>query len=188
MGQPKMLLPWRDTTVLGHSIAQWHRSGAAQVAIVCADAPPGIAAELERLGVSRGERIVNPDPARGMFSSIQCAARWEKWQAVPHIALSLGDQPHLSLATLQSVARFSAGHPECICQPSRAGRPRHPVFMPRNLLAALAHSEAGTLKEFLSSYADARQLLELDDPALDFDIDTPADYAAANERFEQASQ
>src|SRR5215203_1202084 len=107
MGRAKMLLPWRETTVLGTSIAQWRLAGAAQVTIVCAEGQPEIAADLDRLGVSRGERIINPDPARGMFSSIQCAARWEHRRSVQHVVLSLGDQPHLSLATLQSMARFA---------------------------------------------------------------------------------
>jgi molybdenum cofactor cytidylyltransferase len=188
MGRPKMLLPWRETTVLGHSIVQWRLAGAAQVVVVCAEGDSEIEEELDRLEVSRGERIINPDPARGMFSSIQCAARWEHWQSVQHIALSLGDQPHLSLATLRSMARFAAAHPENVCQPNRAGRPRHPVFVPKQMLHALAASQAANLKEFLAMRESTRQLLELDDPALDLDIDTPADYAAAKERFEQASQ
>jgi molybdenum cofactor cytidylyltransferase len=183
MGRPKMLLPWRETTVLGHSIVQWRLAGAAQVAVVCAEGDSEIEKELDRLSVSRSERIINPDPARGMFSSIQCVARWESWQSVQHIALSLGDQPHLSLTTLQKLVRFATNHPESVCQPSRAGRPRHPVFLPRKLLDELARSKASTLKEFLLSYADVRQLLEMDDPALDLDIDTPADYENVKKRF-----
>jgi molybdenum cofactor cytidylyltransferase len=188
MGRPKMLLPWRDTTVLGHSIAQWRLAGVAQVAVVCAEGDSEIEEELDRLNVSRGDRIINPDPARGMFSSIQCAARWESWHPIQHIVLSLGDQPHLSLPTLQGMTRFAAAHPESVCQPSRAGRPRHPVFVPKQMLHTLAASRAANLKEFLAKHGPARQFLEFDDPALDLDIDTPADYEAAKERFEQASQ
>ena len=35
--------------------------------------------ELDRLGFPPGNRIPNPDPQRGMFSSIQCAAAWGGW-------------------------------------------------------------------------------------------------------------
>ena len=31
MGRPKLLLPWRGTTVIGHIIYQWRELGAAQI-------------------------------------------------------------------------------------------------------------------------------------------------------------
>ncbi len=34
MGTPKLLLPWRDTTIIGHLISQWRELGAAQIAVV----------------------------------------------------------------------------------------------------------------------------------------------------------
>ena len=183
MGQPKMLLPWCGTTVLGHLVEQWGRAGATQIAVVHAAGDSGIVAELDRLGIGENQRVANHDPTRGMFSSIRCAAGWENWQRLPHVAFALGDQPHVPLTTLEALAQFAAVHLRKICQPSRAGRPRHPVFFPKELFESLAGSKAETFKEFLVPYADERQLLELDDPALDLDIDTPADYAAARERF-----
>jgi molybdenum cofactor cytidylyltransferase len=32
MGQPKLLLPWGKTSVLGHLIGQWQSAGAGQIA------------------------------------------------------------------------------------------------------------------------------------------------------------
>ena len=34
MGRPKLLLPWRDTTVIGAILRQWRELGAAQIAVV----------------------------------------------------------------------------------------------------------------------------------------------------------
>ena len=34
MGRPKLLLPWGETSVLGHLLNQWRQVGAAQVAVV----------------------------------------------------------------------------------------------------------------------------------------------------------
>src|SRR6188474_1351391 len=79
MGRPKMLLPWRGTSVLGHLIAQWVQLGARQVAVVCGAADRAIADELDRLEFPAHDRICNPTPEKGMFSSIQCAARWPGW-------------------------------------------------------------------------------------------------------------
>src|ERR1035438_4891955 len=90
MGRPKLLLPWGKTSVLGHLIAQWQALGAKQIAVVCAAADQAVFVELERLGFPATNRICNPAPDRGMFSSVQCAAQWEGWQpALTHWAIVL---------------------------------------------------------------------------------------------------
>ncbi len=180
MGRPKLLLAWKGTSVLGHLVAEWRRAGAGQVAVVCAAGDKDVPGELDRLGFPGTGRILNPAPERGMFSSIQCAARWPGWGAgLSHLAIVLGDQPHLRQATLQAMAEFSAAHPAQVCQPARSGRPRHPVLLPRAVFLALGKSGAATLKEFLGAFPVAT--LELEDPGLDLDIDSPADYAKALE-------
>src|ERR1039457_300895 len=122
MGQPKLLLPWGGTTVLGHLIEQWQALGAKQIAVVCAPGDLAVRTELDRLGLPEANRIYNPAPARGMFSSIQCAARWPGWQeGLTHWAIVLGDQPHLKLQTLQRVVDLSAARPDLVCQPARHG-------------------------------------------------------------------
>lgn len=184
MGQPKLLLPWGATTVLGHLLAQWQQVGAAQVTAVVAAGDAGMNGELDRLGFPRAHRVTNPDPARGMFSSIQCSARWSGWEPVlTHFAITLGDQPHLQVETLRAVAGFSSQHPGCICQPSFNGRPRHPVILPRTFLQELGEASCATFKEFLARKENCRRFIELPDPGLDVDLDSPADYEAALRRF-----
>src|SRR5438552_13106264 len=108
MGKPKMLLPWGGSTILGHLIGVWKQLGAEQIAVVCAPRDQALNAELDRVGLPREHRIVNPDPARGMFSSIQCAAQWKGWNArITHWAIVLGDQPHLPLSLLRSLLDFA---------------------------------------------------------------------------------
>ena len=184
MGRAKLLLPWGGTTVLGRLIAQWREVGAAQIAVLCANGDSNLNAELERLGISVQHRIVNSDPTQGMFSSIQCAARWQNWSsALTHVAIALGDQPHIANATLRAVAQFTSLHTESIGQPGRGGRPRHPVFISKAAFKALAGTNCATLKEFLAQRIAQVQLIESDDAGLDFDMDTPADYERAQRHF-----
>ena len=180
MGQPKLLLPWGGTTVLGHLIEQWQALGANQITVVCAPGDLAVRAELDRLSLPEENRICNPAPERGMFSSIQCAAQWPGWQAaLTHWAIVLGDQPHLQPQTLRQVLDFSAAQPAKLCQPAHHGHGRHPVLLPKPLFRQLAASTAATLKEFLAAQDQQVALCELDDPGLELDIDRPEDYARA---------
>jgi molybdenum cofactor cytidylyltransferase len=184
MGRPKLLLPWRGRTVLAHIVDAWQVAGARQIAIVCAAENSALLAELDRIGVKAAERIINPEPSRGMFSSIQCAAHWAGWaEGTTHWAITLGDQPHVEVATLRGVIEHAARNRDSIVQPSYQGRARHPVILPKADWQELAGATEATLKEFLMARQARRSLIEIADPALDCDIDTPADYEEAVRRF-----
>jgi molybdenum cofactor cytidylyltransferase len=180
MGRPKMLLAWEDTTVIGHLLRQWQELGAAQIAVVCATANAALTEELDRLRFPSHHRIVNPQPERGMFSSIQCAAGWNGWKPdLTHWAISLGDQPQVRLETLKQVMEFAASHFSSVCQPCHDGRGRHPVILPADVFSRLKDSRAANLKQFLVERGTPTRRCELDDPGLDLDLDEPADYERA---------
>ena len=183
MGSPKLLLPWSGTTVLGHLIHTWSQLPASQIVVVHEE-NNDILAELERLQFPFENRVQNPQPQRGMFSSVQCAAKWKGWKPeLSHWAITLGDQPQLKLGTLQALAAFAQKQPEEICQPSYRGRPKHPVIFSKKEFRILIDSMANNLKDFLASRSNAVRLIELDDAGLDFDLDTPSDYETALKHF-----
>ena len=184
MGRPKMLLPWGGTSVLGHLTSTWDRLAAKQIAVVVCAGVKEVHMELDRIQFPSGNRILNPTPELGMFSSIRVAAQWTGWKdSVTNWSIVLGDQPHLTDTTLRKIIEHAEKHSSEICQPSRLGRPRHPVVLPRAVFQSLADSKAETLKQFLQSYGTGAALCEMDDPGLDFDIDSPADYEQAVQRF-----
>ena len=179
--------PWGETTVLGHLVAKWRELGAAQIGVVT---PPlnlaerglgaPLAAELDRLGIGADDRIENPKPQLGMFSSVRCAAKWPGWRAgLTHWLLTLGDQPHVGTTTFRELLEFAGQHPDKVCQPARQGRPRHPVLLPGDVFRELVETPAADLKEFLLARAGNRACFESEDAGLDFDLDEPADYERA---------
>jgi molybdenum cofactor cytidylyltransferase len=176
MGRPKMLLPWRDTTILGHLVSHWQDLGAEQIVVIHG---PGneLNPELDRLRFPLEQRIENPQPDRGMFSSIQCAAEWDGWRrGLTHWAIVLGDQPHLRESTLCQLLDFARMRPDRICQPQWHGRPKHPVILPASIFATLRSSSCSDLKQFLTANSGTIALLACDDPGVAEDIDYPADY------------
>src|SRR3989442_1578671 len=184
MGKPKLVLSWGKTSVLGHLIEQWQQAAAKQIAVVHAGADQAVGADLDRLDFPVANRIVNPQPERGMLSSIQCAAAWDRWSSgLTHWAIVLGDQPHLRRETLRELLEFAADHPLQVCQPSRRGRARHPVVLPKPVFERLKDSRVETLKQFLQDNGGVVALREMDDPGLDFDMDTPEDYEKARRLF-----
>jgi molybdenum cofactor cytidylyltransferase len=180
MRQPKLLLPWDGTSVLGHLHRTWASLEAAQIAVVCAADAGELHAELDRLPVVAPSRIINLSPEKGIISSIQCAARWPAWQpGLSHFVIVLGDQPHLRRTTLEQLLRFAAAKPQYICQPLRGGRRRHPAILTSCVFAELRSTEAISLRCFLDSKPGSLAGLELAEPGLDLDLDSTADYERA---------
>jgi molybdenum cofactor cytidylyltransferase len=180
MGRPKLLLPWEKTSILGHLLEHWRSLNARQIAPVCAAGDTAMQSELDRLAVPKQDRIFNPNPERGMFSSIQCAAAWPGWQPeLTHFAITLGDQPQVRRETLCALVDFAANHAEAICRPSFAGRTKHPVVMPRVTFLSLRDAMEQTLKQFLLLSPLEKAFVEVDDAGLNTDLDRPEDYAAA---------
>ena len=185
MGRPKLLRPWNGTSVIGHLIEQWRGLSPTQIAVVSVAGHQALHDEMARVGLAPSELILNPHPERGMFSSVQCAARWEGWTPhATHWAIALGDQPLVRTDTLGRLLEFATGTEADVHQPSRNGRGRHPVILSRSVFAQVKDSSTENLKQFLVTSGLRVQRCEMDDPGLDLDLDEPADYeralAAAN--------
>jgi molybdenum cofactor cytidylyltransferase len=177
MGRAKLLLPWGETSVVGHLLAQWRALEVRQIALICRPADKSLATELRRIEFPPRHRIVNPEPERGMFSSIVCAAKWKGWDAgLTAWVIALGDQPHLRLETLRALLSFHHQHPQAICQPVFEGHRRHPVILPREAFLALRRTGARTLKDFLQQSTSPQLKCPLKDSGLCRDLDFPKDY------------
>jgi len=177
MGKPKLLLPWADTTIVGHIIQQWQTLGAKQITVVHRPNDAALAVELARLKYPEANRIENPLPARGMFSSVVCAANWNGWQQdLDSWAIVLGDQPHLTPETLGKLLAFQRDHTDSICQPAFDGHGRHPVLLPRGAFEEIKNTRAETLNDFLKQTAVPLAKCPMNDAGLALDLDTPEDY------------
>ena len=187
MGQPKMLLPWGETTVLGQ-VVRMFSAGLLEEAdepvhpdyeilVVIGGARPIVEAELERLAGSYPLRIVyNPHYAPGgMVSSIQ--AGLSALGPETHAALiGLGDQPQVRAETVRKIcsAFTQTGSPLII--PSFQNRRGHPWLAGRQLWSEiLALPSSASPRQFLDSHARQIEYIAADESILQ-DLDTPEDY------------
>jgi molybdenum cofactor cytidylyltransferase len=186
MGRPKLCLPWKNTTILGHVIGQWHRAGVKDLLVVHApDTEAPVVKELDRLDVPAHERAATVAPQRGMMGSVVTAARRAvQIPSLTHLVIALGDQPQVQTQTLRTLLTACAIRRDSILRVSHQGKPGHPLALPAACLADLGATSAATLRDFIGSLQKSPEDLTSSDSGVLMDIDTPDEYAEASRTAE----
>jgi len=178
MGQPKMLLPWGGTTVLGQVVASFAAAGLDDILVVTGGARRQVEALIAGLAKDYPVRTVfNPAYTQGeMLSSIQ--AGLAALGPAPRAALvGLGDQPQVREGVVRGIcaAFVETGAPLII--PSFRNRRGHPWLLARPLWAEfLALPAATTPRDFLQVHTGGITYLTVEDDSILRDIDTPEEY------------
>jgi len=128
------------------------------------------------LDLPTGVRIVqNPATAQGMGHSLAAGAeRLLAESGAEAVAIFLADMPSIRRDSLENL--FAHASANAIVLPSYQGKRGHPVLFGRAFwpqLAALS-GDAGA-KPVLQQHPEAVRIVELNDPGVLRDIDTPAD-------------
>ena len=184
MGQPKPLLAWGEHTVIGH-LTSLYRRLAGQVRVVCRADDAPLVAELDRIGVPPSDRVFNLEAASGMFSSVKVALHRPGWRdGTTHIVLALVDQPQINPESIARLLEAARSNPDRIIQPLYEGRRRHPIVFPVILAPLIAgNARFETLRDALHAHHESVVALQVADSGLTTDLDTPAQYDAAVNRF-----
>lgn len=168
MGRPKLLLPFRDGTLLGSLIQALREGGVSDIVLVVA---PGDEA-LRAWGAEAGVRVaVNPEPERGMLSTIRAGIA-EAGDREP-LVVCPADLPALRPSTVRAVL----AEPFPLVVPSYRGRRGHPLVISPELIPEIGtlHLEVG-LRELLDRHPERLRTVEVDDPGCVRDVDTPEEY------------
>jgi len=133
-------------------------------------------AELERdvnaMLDPRVRAVENPDPSRGMFSSIQEGVAQAEGDA---ILVMPGDMPFISPDSVRAVIAAFEREPS-IVSPRYRGKRGHPVALPASLRDEIrAARPAATLHDVIHAHMDMRVDVDTDDPGVVRDIDRPED-------------
>ena len=184
MGRPKALLRLADGRFFFRAIADCALAGGVD-GLVLVSGPPHhaeVTAALADENVQLHHKIVhahNSTPERGMLSSVQAGIAALPATATAALVWPV-DTPYVRAATVRSLVGAA---PERIVVPAHAGRGGHPLRLPRSLFAELAALDAaGGLRALLQAHPDRVDRLEVDDPGVLVDVDTPEDYAKSPPR------
>jgi CTP:molybdopterin cytidylyltransferase MocA len=119
--------------------------------------------------------VVNVDPSRGMFSSIQtgiAAAADDAYLVLP------ADMPFVRASTVTSVLDRTR-EVRSVVVPTFHGRRGHPIVISADLRThVLAADPSSTLKGVLRTSAIRQIEIDVDDPGVTRDVDVPSDLIA----------
>ncbi len=176
MGKPKMLLPWRDATVLESVVVLTLSTGLDPIIVVTGAFRQEI---HQRLSAYAGqiEEVYNPAFAQHeMFYSIKVGimALNNRCDAV---MIFLGDQPHVEPAVVEWIVQRFDDQGSAILMPSYEMRRGHPILLRQDLFqSVLSMPDDASLKTFLALHESQIEYVLVDSRAVLEDMDSPADY------------
>jgi molybdenum cofactor cytidylyltransferase len=176
MGYPKPLLRIGDQTFIAR-IAETMLEVVPRLVIVI-----GAHRERVRTAIPRDQRIAiveNPDYSHGQLSSLKVGLSAIQPDAAGAL-VHLGDHPIVRAETFRAVVDSynRSGKPIVIAR--HDGRRGHPVIFDRAIFGELLQApESEGARHVVNADPSRVAYVELDDPGINLDLDTPADLARA---------
>jgi molybdenum cofactor cytidylyltransferase len=186
MGSPKAFLRTADgRTFVRHLILTLRQGGIAPVVVV---GRPGDGALREEVEQEKGDYVVNPDPdAGGQLSSLVAGLDAVDRGDVRGVMVTPVDAPLVSIETIRRLRAVFDTTAAPIVRPRYQGRHGHPVIFSRVVFAELRSADRAVgAKAILRAHEGAMINVDLDDPGVLDDVDTPESYRAMIERTAQS--
>lgn len=167
MGFPKALLEYRSETFLGRLVRVYSRV-AAPVIVVLGHEPERI-----RAAAAGAMVVVNARHDLGMLTSLQCGLRAVP-PDLPYALFTPVDYATVDEETVRAIAE--ADH-ALLAIPRNDSRRGHPVRIARELIPEfLALPVSAQARDLIHGHVDRTIYLDVDDPGIHLDCDTPEDY------------
>ena len=173
-GGGKLLTPIDGVPMIERTIRSLLDGGVKMVIVVLAPESEVSPASVAAIGDPRVRTVVNRDPSKGMFSSIQAGLRLVPAGSNPVLILP-ADMPFVRRQTVAAIVKAAQDGAEPI-SPTVDGRRGHPLALPACAPAALiAADPRESLNDVLRMLSLPRRELPVDDPGILRDIDTRRD-------------
>lgn len=196
MGRDKALLPWPPVTSPATELANDTflstaiRSLSFATDFVLVVAGKNEAALAPIVYANGASLVVNPDPDRGQFSSLQTGLQEVLNRGRDTAIITLVDRPPAAAATVQALRNFFETSEEDAWAviPEYSGRHGHPYIAGRELIEAFLRAPVTSNARAIVQQLQAHiRYFPVDDPAIAANINAPEDYAVLMKRFENCS-
>lgn len=178
MGRPKLLLPIHGRPLVAGVVEALRGGGVREIVLVTAPGDEALQTWARENGVTVA---INPDPDRGMLSTIQegVAALAERL-AGEVLLVSPADLPNLQPETVAGLLQkiIETGAP--LALPTYHGKRGHPLAIAPRLIPEIdtLDSKIG-LKQLRDRHEAELLEIEVEDAGVVQDVDTPEDYERA---------
>lgn len=179
MGSPKALLQYRGRTFLAQVVSALRAAGLDDVVVVTGPHDREIRNAAAADPALSGVRFChNPEHTRGPLSSLHLALALVDHPGVSGIVLALVDHPAVRPDTVGRLLAEWRATKAPVVRPRYQGRHGHPVVFDRDAFSALweAPLDEGA-RAVVRAFGPAVRTLEVDDPGVVLDIDSPSDLA-----------
>ncbi len=180
MGRPKALLPCApDGQTFVHRLARAFCDGGLQEALVVGR-PDDLALRTEVDTMSVPARFVeNANADAGQLSSLLAGLRAADLPGVRAVLVAPVDSPLISADTVATLLAVFSSTGAPIVRACHRGRHGHPVVFSRAVFIELRRADPAIgAKAVLRAHEGAIVNVEVDDPGVVRDVDTPEDYRA----------
>jgi molybdenum cofactor cytidylyltransferase len=186
MGRCKALLQWPPVaggqarsagTFLSAAIRSLRRASDF-VIVVVGNNEPELAPIIYGEGASL---VVNPDHTRGQFSSLQVGLQEVLNHGRDAAMVTLVDRPPASATTVETLRdAFQTADPNIwAIVPEFSGKHGHPYLIGREMMEAFLQAPATSkARDIQHEHQSHIQYVNVDDPMIALNINTPTDYAA----------
>jgi len=179
MGRPKALLRVEGRTFVRRILDTLHDGGIGEIAVVLRPDQPETAAEV---AAGAGHVVVNRHADEGQLSSLIAGLDAADVPGLDSILVTLVDVPLIQASTVRALVDRRGRCRAPILRASYRGAHGHPVIYKRDVFSALRAADPA-----VGAKAVMRNLtiedVNVDDPFVAQDVDTPDDYAALCSRY-----
>lgn len=173
MGQPKLLLPWGNTTILEKVVDTYRKAKISELIVVVGANQES----LKEILISKPVIMVeNPYYQEGMSTSIRKGVEAASNQAEGYL-IGLGDQPLITPDIINSLITVFSNEQTGIAICSHKKKKGHPVIFARKFRQALCNLTGDTGgRTIIRQHGAEVRYVDIGSEAIFIDIDTPDDY------------
>ena len=182
MGRDKALLPWPPSALADTFLSAAIRLFFSHVDVVLVVAGKNEAALAPIVYANGASLVVNPDPARGQFSSLRVGLQEVLNRGRDAAMVTLVDRPPVRMETieiLESAFERATTRRKWAVIPEYQGKHGHPILLGREMMEAfLKAPETSNARDIERAHLSQIEYVPVDDPLVAVNVDTPEQYAS----------